>query len=62
VGVRTTKLGNKSMQMEQCIAGAEDDIVYAAGKVVLVAYDYATGKSVPIPDEWRDRFAAFEGL
>ena len=62
VGVRTTRLGNKSMHMEQCIIDSVNGMQYATGKVVLVAYDYQTGKSVPIPEDWRIKFIEFEGL
>jgi acyl-CoA thioester hydrolase len=62
VGVRTSRLGNKSMDMEQCIVHQTDGTVYATGKVVLVAYDYRAGKSVPIPEEWREIIGEYEGL
>lgn len=28
---------------------------------VLVTYDYEASRPIPVPDEWRRRFAAFEG-
>jgi acyl-CoA thioester hydrolase len=62
VGARTTKLGNKSIQMDQCIVNGENDTVYATGKVVMVAYDYQRGKTVAIPDDWRAKISDFEGL
>ena len=60
VGVRITRLGNKSLEMDyrMVVAGAE----VAAGRTVQVAYDYAAKKSIPIPTEWRRRIAEFEGL
>ena len=61
VGVRTIKIGNKSMTVEQSIVHAETEEVFAAGEVVLVAYDYHTGKSIPISQEWRTAFKNFEG-
>jgi acyl-CoA thioester hydrolase len=62
VGVRITELGNKSIKLKQCIIDSENGTLYATGKVVLVAYDYQAGKSVPIPEDWRARFIEFEGL
>ena len=62
VGVRTTRLGNKSLHLEQCIIDAENGTLYATGKVVLVAYDYQAGKSIPIPDDWRAKISNFEGF
>ena len=62
VGVRTSKLGNKSIQMEQCIVSEDEQTVFATGKVVLVAFDYRHAKSVPIPEDWRIKMIDFEGL
>jgi acyl-CoA thioester hydrolase len=60
VGVCISRMGNKSMTVEQCIVDQEDEKVYATGEIVLVAYDYHQGKSVPIPDDWREKISAFE--
>ena len=62
VGVRTSKLGGKSMIVDQNIVHAETGAVLASGQVVLVAFDYHTNKSTPIPDVMREKIAAFEGL
>ena len=62
VGVRTTRLGTKSMTVEQCILDNETGELYASGEVILVAYDYCQGKSIPIPDDWRETIASFENL
>jgi acyl-CoA thioesterase FadM len=35
--------------------------VYAAGTVVLVAYDYAKQESIHVPDDWRERLERYEG-
>ena len=59
VGVRIARMGNKSMDMEYRMAVAGE--VVATGRTVQVAYDYAAGKSIPIPVEWRRRIAEFEG-
>jgi len=62
VGVRATQLGNKSMTFHQCIVDQENGKEYATGKVVLVAYDYYKGKSIPIPPDWRKIISEFEKL
>ncbi len=62
VGVRTSKLGGKSMTVDQNIVHAETGQVLASGQVILVAFDYHTNKSMPIPDVMREKIAAFEGL
>jgi acyl-CoA thioester hydrolase len=61
VGVRTSRLGNKSMTVEQNVVHAETGEVLASGQVVLVAFDYHVNKSMPIPDVMREKIAAFEG-
>lgn len=62
VGVRTSRLGNKSINVDQNVVHAETGAVLASGQVVLVAFDYHTNKSIPIPGEMREKIAAFEGL
>ena len=62
VGVHTSKLGNKSMTVEQNIVNAETDEVLASGQVILVAFDYHTNKTLPIPKEMREAISKFEGL
>ena len=62
VGVRTSKMGNKSMTVDQNIVHAETGEVLASGEVILVAYDYHAQKSVPIPDVMREKISEFERL
>ena len=62
VGVRVSKLGNKSMTWEQNIVDADSGKVLAKGDVILVAYDYKEGKTIHIPHEWREKIKQFEGL
>ncbi len=62
VGVCVTRLGNKSLNMEYRLEDAETDVELASGSTVLVAYDYRTRQTVPIPDDWREKIKRFEGL
>lgn len=62
VGVRAAKLGNKSMTWEQNIVDAETGREVARGEVLIVAFDYRQGKTIPIPKSWRERLMEFEGL
>lgn len=62
VGVRISRLGNKSMTSEYRIENAEDASEYATGSSVLVAYDYHNNRSIPIPEEYRKAIMKFEGL
>jgi len=62
VGVRVSKLGNKSMRVEQGIFHAESGEMLASGYVILVAYDYHARKTVPIPAKMRDNILNYEGI
>lgn len=53
VAVRVARVGNKSMDMEYWLTVGDAEV--ATGRTVQVAYDYAAGKSIPIPAEWRAR-------
>jgi len=61
-GVRVSRLGNKSMTVEQNIVHAGTGDVLASGQVILVAFDYHANKSIPVPDEMRARISAFEEI
>jgi acyl-CoA thioester hydrolase len=62
VGVRTAKIGNKSMVMEQAIVNSETGEVYSSGTVIAVTFDYKEKKTMSVPQEWRERIIKFEGL
>lgn len=62
VGVRTTRLGNKSFDVIHCIENSQDGSLFATGKSVLVTYDYRTQRTLPIPDTWREIISTFEQL
>lgn len=62
VGVKITRLGNKSMHMEYSLLDTETGSEMANGSTVLVAYDYQSGKTIRIPEHWRDVISTFEGL
>jgi acyl-CoA thioester hydrolase len=62
VGVRISRLGNKSMTSEYRIEDARDESEFATGTSVMVAYDYRTRRSVPIPEQWCKVIREFEGL
>ncbi len=62
VGVRTAKLGNKSMTWEQNVMDADSGKELSKGELVIVTYDYETEKTISIPQEWREKIVEFEGL
>jgi acyl-CoA thioester hydrolase len=61
IGAQVIRLGTKSMKMEHTFEDSSGTI-YATAAVVLVAYDYRAGHSVPVPDEWRRAISSFESL
>lgn len=62
VGVRTTRLGTKSFEMEYEVRRAEDGALLATGRSVQVVYDYAAGETRALGSDLRRRLAEFEGL
>jgi acyl-CoA thioester hydrolase len=62
VGVRTSRLGNKSLDMDYLIQSQESGVVYGEGKTVQVAYDYQLGKTIPLQAFWRETIQSYEGL
>jgi acyl-CoA thioester hydrolase len=57
VGIRIASFGTKSFSMQYAIARAADGVLIASARSVLVMYDYAQGKTVPVPDTLRQRVA-----
>ena len=53
IGTRCSRIGTKSFELEHELRAGER--VVAGARSVLVAYDYARGESVPVPDELRAR-------
>jgi len=62
VGVRVSRLGKKSMEMEYSLEETGKSQELAHGSSALVAYDYYSQRSIPIPDAWRQAIQAYEGL
>ena len=58
VGVRVASIGTKSFVMEYRIARYGDDALIAEARSVLVRYDYAAERSVPVSEEFRAKVAA----
>jgi acyl-CoA thioester hydrolase len=56
---RVDWIGRSSIAMSHEISAAER--LAGQASTVLVTYDYDRAKPMPVPDEWRRRFAAVEG-
>ena len=62
VGVRVSRLGNKSLTMDYLLEDAENGKRLASGSSVLVTYNYRDARSLPIPEDWRKAIESFEAL
>lgn len=62
VGVKTVKLGNKSMEIFNSVQDAETGKTFARGRSILVAYDYAKEESISLPSHWRNAIQEFDGV
>ena len=60
VGTRVARIGTKSITFESVIEDTETGAVCATGEVVGVCFNFRTQKSIPVPDEWRNKISEFE--
>lgn len=60
VGYKTARIGNKSITFAFIIKNPQSNLVYARGEVVGVCYDHFAGKSVRVPQEWRQKLSEYE--
>lgn len=60
---KVIRLGNKSMTVKNAIVKLENDewVLCAEGIGILVAMDYVTHLSMPVPGLWRKLISEFEG-
>jgi len=60
VGVRTANIGGKSLRFQFQVESTDGERAFARGEVVMVAFDHAENKSRLVPQDWRQKLAAFE--
>jgi acyl-CoA thioester hydrolase len=60
VGVRVSRIGNKSMTMDYRMIDGADGSELATGSTTLVAFDYHEHKTIPVPEKWRVKIHEFE--
>ena len=53
IGVRPSRIGTKSFEFEFELRVG--DRLVAEAKSILVGYDYASGRSIEVPERWRRR-------
>ena len=59
VGSRIDWIGRTSIAMSHLLKAQDREL--ARSSSVLVAYDYANARPMPVPDAWRSIFASHEG-
>lgn len=62
VGVRVSKMGNKSLTFEYRVEDETTGQSLATAETIMVAFDYHAHASIPVPQDWRQKISAFEGL
>jgi len=60
IGTGVSRFGVKSFDMLYRITGGDGRVVVLA-KTVQIAYDYAAGKTIPVPAALKARVRAFQG-
>jgi len=58
IGCRCSRIGARSLDLVYELWRGEERVGH--GFSALVAFDYAANHSIPVPDEWRERIAAYE--
>jgi acyl-CoA thioester hydrolase len=61
IGVRITRIGRSSLDMEHKIFSQNEGVLAAEGKSTLVVFDYQTNKSHPVPARIRHAIESLEG-
>jgi acyl-CoA thioester hydrolase len=61
VGTRVDRIGRTSFGMSHRMTAGPDGRLAADVQTVLVTYDYAAARPIPVPDEWRRRIGEHEG-
>jgi acyl-CoA thioester hydrolase len=57
---RVDRIGRSSIGMSHRMTATPDDRVVGDVHSVLVTYDYAAARPMPVPDDWRARIGAHE--
>ena len=60
VDTRIERIGRTSFAMSHRMTAGPDGRTVGDVRTVLVTYDYATARPMPVPDGWRERLATHE--
>jgi acyl-CoA thioester hydrolase len=61
VGIRATRIGRSSMELEHTIVSRRRAAIAAEGRSTIVVYDYRANKPHPVPETIRQTIEAVEG-
>jgi acyl-CoA thioester hydrolase len=61
IGSRVDWIGRSSIAMSHLLRATDGGRELAKVSSILVAYDYAVGQPIPVPEEWRTKMASYEG-
>ena len=57
VRTRLEKIGNKSLTLFKQIVNTQAEEIKSDSRSGLVAFDFVAQRSIPIPPDWREKFA-----
>jgi acyl-CoA thioester hydrolase len=60
VETRVERIGRSSIGMSHRMTAAPDGRIVGDVQSVLVTYDYAAARPMPVPEDWRERIGAHE--
>jgi len=60
LGVKVTRIGHKSMDFDSQVEDADNGQILATSTTIMVAYDYHTKSTIPVPALWRTAIEKFE--
>lgn len=61
VGVRVSKIGNKSLTYACQMEDGETHAILAVAEIIGVSYNYHTHATQPVPEDWRQKITKYEG-
>lgn len=61
VFIRASKVGTRSFEFEYVVAERDTEKPLARARTTQVCFDFAAGRTVPVPPWFRDRLEAIEG-
>ena len=61
IDTRVDRIGRSSIGMSHRLTARPEGRLVGESQTVLVTYDYAVARPMPVPDAWRERMSEHEG-